>query len=80
MYFYYVVNIQITNEEKSIQSIFSYDNEFIARSTYHNTLASNYASDKLSRFSVVLMDEKGTVLLSESFYKPVVETDTEQDK
>lgn len=66
---YYVISIQVIGETKA-QSIFAYDSEKEALSAYYGTLASNYASETLTGFCVMLINGFGVVIRSDNYYKP----------
>lgn len=66
---YFVINIQKT-EETTAQSIFSYTSKSEALSVYHSTLASNYVSDSLRSFCVMLINEQGGTEIKEYYERP----------
>ena len=70
---YFVVSIQKVGETNPC-SIFSYDTKEQACSAYHSTLASNYVSETLDAFSVVLLNEHGATEMKEFWEKPVDES------
>lgn len=71
---YYVVNTMVLKENKTpAQNIFVYADKTEAYSVYHQTLASNYASDKISQFCVLLFTSTNMILSSEVWYsEPIV--------
>lgn len=73
---YYVINIQKT-EESTMQSIFSYTSKSEALSVYHSTLASNYVSDTLRSFCVMVINEHGGTEIKEYYERPYEVVDDE---
>lgn len=70
---YFIVNIQAT-ADGTVQSIFAYDSHEQALSVYHQTLASNYISESLTGFAVVMLDKCGMTEKTECYY-PISEGD-----
>lgn len=70
---YFIVNIQTTSDGTA-QSINAYDSHEQALSVYHQTLASNYISEVLTGFAVVLLDKYGMTEKTECYY-PVKESE-----
>lgn len=66
---YYVVSMQRTGDA-SPASIFGYNTLEEARSAYHTTLASNYVSEVLDAFCVMLINEHGGVEAKEFWERP----------
>ena len=69
--YYYVISIQKTTEG-NVQAIFAYDSRESALSAYHSTLASNYISETLDGFCVVLINEHGGTEFKEYWDKPII--------
>ena len=64
---YFIVNIQTTSEGTA-QSINAYDSHEQALSVYHQTHASNYISESLTGFAVVMLDKYGMTEKTECYY------------
>lgn len=73
---YFVVSIQKIGENSPC-TITSYDNDKDAYSAYHSILASNYISETLDAFSVVVLNEHGGTEIKEYFVKPLPVSDGE---
>ena len=71
---YYVANTMILKDKDTpAQSIFEYEDKTEAYSAYHQTLASNYTSDKISQFCTLLFTSTNMILSSEVWYsEPIV--------
>ena len=69
---YYVVSIQKTENSNPI-SITGYESRDDAMSAYHSTLASNYLSDVLVSFAVLLLNEHGGTEAREFWAAPIPE-------
>ena len=67
---YFVVSTQKTGTSTPV-SVYGYATKEEALSAYHNTLASNYISETLDGFSVVLLNEHGGTEEKEYWEKPV---------
>ena len=68
---YYVVSIQNFKAGSYAQSIFAYDTREEALSVYHSTLASNYVSDALSGFCVMVINGHGGTEVREYWEEPI---------
>lgn len=66
---YFVVSIQMIGTTAPC-TINSYDTFEGACSAYHSVLASNYISETLDGFSVVLLNEHGATEMKEYWVKP----------
>ena len=74
---YLIINLQTLKADGSkTQTIFRYSTKEEALSTYHNNLAYNYASDALSAFTVLMINEYGGQEMCEN-WKEAVEEEVE---
>ena len=69
MLHYFVVSIQKIGAETPC-TITGYSSREEACSAYHSTLASNYISETMEGFSVVLMNEHGGTEMKEYWERP----------
>lgn len=68
---YYI--IKIAEGDKSIEgkSIYNYDDKMLALGQYHKLLGTAYSSSLYTKYTSLLIDENGIVIISDTFTRDI---------
>lgn len=74
---YYIIKIAEGDKSVEGKSIYSYNDKMLALGQFHKLLGTAYASTLYTKYTSLLIDENGIVIISDTFAR---DTSNEEDE